>query len=49
MTREEPFLEILWLQNTGTMDKVQIIDRSNEIQSKQLKNFSFHAEDREKD
>jgi hypothetical protein len=29
MTREEPCLETLWLQNTRTMDKVQIIDRSN--------------------
>jgi hypothetical protein len=29
MTREEPFLETLWLQNLRTIDKVQIIDRSN--------------------
>jgi hypothetical protein len=29
MTREEPSLETLWLQNIRTMDKVQIIDRSN--------------------
>jgi hypothetical protein len=29
MTREEPSLEILWLQNIRTMDEVQIIDRSN--------------------
>jgi hypothetical protein len=28
MTREEPSLETLWLQNIRTMDKVQIIDRS---------------------
>jgi hypothetical protein len=27
MTREEPSLKTLWLQNTRTMDKVQIIDR----------------------
>jgi hypothetical protein len=29
MTREEPSLETLWLQNIRTMDKVQIIERSN--------------------
>jgi hypothetical protein len=29
MTREEPSLETLWLQNIRTMEKVQIIDRSN--------------------
>jgi hypothetical protein len=29
MTKEEPCLETLWLQNIRTMDKVQIIDRSN--------------------
>jgi hypothetical protein len=29
MTREEPSLETLWLQNIRTMDKVQIIDRGN--------------------
>jgi hypothetical protein len=29
MTREEPSLETVWLQNIRTMDKVQIIDRSN--------------------
>jgi hypothetical protein len=29
MTREEPSLETLWLQNIRLMDKVQIIDRSN--------------------
>jgi hypothetical protein len=29
MTREEPSLETLWLQNIGTMDKVQLIDRSS--------------------
>jgi hypothetical protein len=29
MTRQEPSLETLWLQNIKTMDKVQIIDRSN--------------------
>jgi hypothetical protein len=29
MTREEPSLEMLWLKNIRTMDKVQITDRSN--------------------
>jgi hypothetical protein len=29
MMREESFLEMLCLQNIGTMDKVQIIDHSN--------------------
>jgi hypothetical protein len=29
MTREEPSLETLWLQNIRMMDKVQIIDHSN--------------------
>jgi hypothetical protein len=29
VSREEPFLETLWLQNIRTMDEVQIIDRSN--------------------
>jgi hypothetical protein len=29
MTREEPSLETLWLQNVGMMDKVQIVDHSN--------------------
>jgi hypothetical protein len=29
MTREEPSLETLWLQDVRTMDKVQIMDRSN--------------------
>jgi hypothetical protein len=29
MTREEPSLETLWLQNIRTMDKVQIIERRN--------------------
>jgi hypothetical protein len=29
MTKEEPSLETLWLRNIGTMDEVQIIDRSN--------------------
>jgi hypothetical protein len=29
MTRGKPSLETLWLQNIRTMDKVQIIDRSN--------------------
>jgi hypothetical protein len=29
MTREEPSHETLWLQKIRTMDKVQIIDRSN--------------------
>jgi hypothetical protein len=29
MTREEPSLETLWLQNIETMDKVQSTDRSN--------------------
>jgi hypothetical protein len=29
MMREEPSLEMLWLQNIETMDKVQRIDRSN--------------------
>jgi hypothetical protein len=28
MTREEPSLETLWLQNIETIDKVQRIDRS---------------------
>jgi hypothetical protein len=28
MTREEPSLETLWLENIRTMDKVQITDRS---------------------
>jgi hypothetical protein len=27
MTREEPSLETLWLQNIETMDKVKITDR----------------------
>jgi hypothetical protein len=27
--REEPSFKTLWLKNMGTMDKVQIIDRSN--------------------
>jgi hypothetical protein len=31
MTREEPSLETLWLQNIGTMDLVQIIDHSNTV------------------
>jgi hypothetical protein len=29
MTREQPSLETLWLQNIETMDKVQRIDCSN--------------------
>jgi hypothetical protein len=29
MTREEPSLETLWLQNIRMTDEVQIIDRSN--------------------
>jgi hypothetical protein len=29
MTREEPSLETLWLKNIKSMDKIQIIDRSN--------------------
>jgi hypothetical protein len=29
MTGKEPFLETLWLQNTGTMGKVQATDRSS--------------------
>jgi hypothetical protein len=29
ITREEPSLETLWLQNIRMMDKVQIIDRTN--------------------
>jgi hypothetical protein len=29
MTREEPSLETLWLQNIETVDEVQRIDRSN--------------------
>jgi hypothetical protein len=29
MTREEPSLETLWLQNIRTMGKVQVTDRSN--------------------
>jgi hypothetical protein len=29
MKREEPSLEMLWLQNIRMMDKVQIIDRSD--------------------
>jgi hypothetical protein len=29
MTREEPSLETLWLQNIRTMDEVRIIDHSN--------------------
>jgi hypothetical protein len=33
MTREEPSLETLWLQNIGTMDKVHITDRSNTASS----------------
>jgi hypothetical protein len=31
MTKEQPSLETLWLKNTTTMDKVQIIDRSNRL------------------
>jgi hypothetical protein len=50
MTREEPSLETLWLQNIRTMDKVQKIDRSNtalpskhlEINSKEYKD-SLHC------
>jgi hypothetical protein len=30
MTRKEPSLETLWLQNIEMMDKVQRIDRSND-------------------
>jgi hypothetical protein len=30
MMREEPSLETLWLQNIRMMDKVQIIDHSNQ-------------------
>jgi hypothetical protein len=33
MTREESALETLWLQKIRTMDKVQIIDRSNTVPS----------------
>jgi hypothetical protein len=33
MSREEPSLETLWLQNIRTMDKVQIIDRNNRAPS----------------
>jgi hypothetical protein len=29
MMREEPSLEMSWLQNIRTIDKAQIIDRSN--------------------
>jgi hypothetical protein len=29
MTREEPSLEMLWLKNIETMEKVQKIDHSN--------------------
>jgi hypothetical protein len=33
MTREEPSLEMLWLQNIETMDKVQRIDHNNTVPS----------------
>jgi hypothetical protein len=33
MTRERPSLEMLWLQNTRTMDKIEIIDRSSRIKA----------------
>jgi hypothetical protein len=36
MTREEPSLETLWLQNIRTMDKVQIIDQSNAAPSSKM-------------
>jgi hypothetical protein len=36
MTREEPSLEMLRLQNKRTMDKVQITDRSSKKQTRKV-------------